>query len=246
MPVPTGEVARVANALVGRIVSGAYPAGLRLPPEVMLAGELGCSRGTLREALRHLGTLGLVQGKRGSGVMVLDFRREGSLALLPTYLSAGQFDQPLAALAGELMHLRTMMASEAARLSAAYATPASLEPARALAKKLPKLEKKPVEHTMVELELFRELLCASAMWPAVWFANGFWEPVRSVHEQIAGLVAYVPPGHAAMLRTLFALVERHESERAAALVRAHFDAVDEAILPKLVALLCELIFARAQ
>jgi hypothetical protein len=50
-------------------------------------------------------------------------------------------------------------------------------------------------------------------------------------------VGVVPPVHGPMLDTLFALIERHEAQRASDLVRAHFDAVDEQILPTLSALL---------
>jgi GntR family transcriptional regulator, transcriptional repressor for pyruvate dehydrogenase complex len=230
-------VLRVSNALLGRIVSGAYPAGLRLPPEVALSGELGCARGTLREALRHLAGLGVVKSRRGSGVMVLDFRREGTLSLLPAYLAEGRFDRPLEAVASELLYIRKMLAVEAARLSATHATPQLLAPAKKLAKKLPTLEGDTVAHTLCELEMYRELLHASQMWPVVWFANAFWEPLRQLHEQMTAAVGVVPPVHGPMLDTLFALIERHEAQRASDLVRAHFDAVDEQILPTLSALL---------
>src|SRR3954467_13923953 len=84
----TGEVRRVAHEVLGRIVSGAYPAGLRLPAENDLATELRCGRSTVREALSHLAGMGVVKSRRGSGAMVLDFRREGTPALLPWYVLA--------------------------------------------------------------------------------------------------------------------------------------------------------------
>lgn len=233
MPAPTGEVSRVANALVERIVSGAYPPGLRIPPELALAQELGCGRSTLREALQHMAGLGLVASRRGSGITVLDFRREGSLALLPAYLRAGRFDVPLPALAAELLRTRRMLAVEAARLAATYAKPESLGRVRALAKQLQGLEGDPAAHAMTEIELFRELLCASTVWPAVWFANGFWDGVRAMHEQLAGAIALVPAGHATMIDTLLALVARGQAKRAAALVDGHFAKVDEALLVRI-------------
>src|SRR5512143_3405417 len=109
MTTPTGEVQRLASALIGRIVSGAYPCGLRLPAAVELAGEFACGRSTVREALRHLADLGLVRSRRGSGAMVLDFRREGTPALLPWYLTAGRFDRPVGVLARELLGMRTLL-----------------------------------------------------------------------------------------------------------------------------------------
>jgi GntR family transcriptional regulator len=44
--------------------------GLRLPPEPQLAGELGVSRPTLREALRSLEDEGVVTRSRGTGTFV--------------------------------------------------------------------------------------------------------------------------------------------------------------------------------
>lgn len=233
MPAPTGEVLRVSNELLERIVAGAYPSGLRLPPEVELASDLGCARSTLREALRHLAGLGVVKSRRGSGVTVLDFRREGGLALLPQYLAAGRFEQPMLAMAREILHVRAMLAGEAARLAAMYARPGSLRKARELAGRLPSLEAEPAAYTQLEVELYRELLCASEMWPVVWFANGFWEPVRSLHAVFSSAIWYAPPRYGETLQQLFAAIEAHDAERASGLVRAHFRAVDEHILPRL-------------
>ena len=230
---PTGEVARVQDALVARIVAGAYPAGLRLPPELALARELGCGRGTLREALRSLASMGLVSSRRGSGVLVHDFRRNGTLALLPAYLSAGRYEHPLSAVAGELLHTRRFLAMEASRLAARYATAPDLAPAKAVQKRLGALSGDPVAHTLAEMELFRELLHASKMWPSVWLANAFWEPLRAMHERFAATIGFVPDGHATMVKSLFARIERRDAEGAAKVVGTHFARVDDVLLPML-------------
>ena len=52
---------RALHALRGAITGGVYPPGEHLA-EVELAGRLGVSRGTVREALRHLEQEGLVAG----------------------------------------------------------------------------------------------------------------------------------------------------------------------------------------
>jgi DNA-binding FadR family transcriptional regulator len=232
MSLPPGEVERVASVLQERIVANVYSSGLRLPPELTLAEELGCSRSTLREALRHLSGLGLVTSRRGSGVMVRDFRREGGLGLLPVYLAAGRFDLPLSSLVRELLHVRKLLASEAARLAATYAPAGSLGPARKLAAKLRTLEGDPVAFTLGEVDLFREILSASRVWPVVWFANAFWVPLRAMHGQFAGAFWYLPPRHGAMVDALLTAIEAHDGQRASELVRAHFDEVDAVILPR--------------
>src|SRR5215475_5334680 len=146
MTAPTGEVRRVSDQILSRIVAGQYPSGLRLPSEADLAAEFACGRSTVREALRHLAGLGVVRSRRGSGAMVLDFRREGTPALLPWYIMAGRFDRPAAVLARELLGLRSMLAAEAVRLSTRYGEPGSCAEARALLAGAPALESDPAAH----------------------------------------------------------------------------------------------------
>lgn len=62
----------VRDLIADRISSGALPSGSRLPPEPELAGELGVSRATLREALRSLEEDGSVRRLRGRGTFVTD------------------------------------------------------------------------------------------------------------------------------------------------------------------------------
>ena len=237
MPEPTGEVLRVVAELRRRILAGRYPAGLRLPPELELAADLKCSRPTLREGLKWLAGQGLLTSRRGSGVMVRDFRREGTLALLPAYLESGAgMELPLPALVGELLWLRTLMATEAARLAAMYAPTGSLGEARELAAKLPALASDPVAHTVAEVDFFRALLVASGMWPMVWFANSFWGSLRGLHEQMAVAVWEVPASHPEMIRSLLEAIEQRAVKRAETLVREHFQRVDERLRPRFDAL----------
>ncbi len=230
-----GEVRRVAGVVLERIVAGAYPAGLRLPAEVEIATELGCGRSTVREALRHLADLGVVASRRGSGARVLDFRREGTPSLLPPYLAAGRFDLPPAVLARELLHVRAMLAGEAVRLAALYAPPGSLRRARELLDGPPITE--PVAQAMRELELFRELVCASGVWPAVWLANAYWAPLRELHHLFAPAVGGAPPDFVPAMRALLDQVESRDEPGATAHVKTWLEGVDRGLLAALEPLL---------
>src|SRR5437870_2171557 len=53
-----------------RIVSGAWGAGDRLPKESQLAAELGISRNSLREAVRALSQLRVLEVRQGDGTYV--------------------------------------------------------------------------------------------------------------------------------------------------------------------------------
>src|SRR6266536_244862 len=56
--------------LLAWIATGKVPPGAQLPPEPALAGKLGVSRPTLREALRSLEDEGVVTRSRGTGTFV--------------------------------------------------------------------------------------------------------------------------------------------------------------------------------
>src|ERR1700682_3794686 len=53
-----------------RIVSGAWGPGVRLPKESELAAELGLSRNSLREAVRALSQLRVLEVRQGDGTYV--------------------------------------------------------------------------------------------------------------------------------------------------------------------------------
>ncbi len=64
--------AQVYEALVQRVVSGAWKPGDCLPNEIELAREFGVSPGTMRKALDKLETDRLVVRRQGRGTFVLD------------------------------------------------------------------------------------------------------------------------------------------------------------------------------
>ncbi len=77
----------LAAAAVGQIrdaiLSGDIAAGEELPSERELAFQLGINRTTVREVLTHLELLGIIDRQHGKRSRVLDYRRNGSLELIP-------------------------------------------------------------------------------------------------------------------------------------------------------------------
>lgn len=73
-----------ARRVAEMIANGTFAAGQRLPAERELARMLGLSRGSLREALRILESVGLLQARVGSG----------------RYVSAARVDDPAGGLRG--------------------------------------------------------------------------------------------------------------------------------------------------
>ena len=79
----------IVAQLRDNILSGEFRPGDRLPPERDLAERLAVNRSTVREALKKLEMLGLVEVRHGDGVYVLNYLETGTLELLPALITSG-------------------------------------------------------------------------------------------------------------------------------------------------------------
>mgnify|MGYP000893342978 FL=1 len=81
---------RLHEEIVGqiqkRILSGAFKPGDKLPAEREVAAELEVNRATVREALKKLEVLGLVEIRHGDGIYVKNFYESGNLELFKNIL----------------------------------------------------------------------------------------------------------------------------------------------------------------
>lgn len=83
----------VFEQIVAEVLSGEMKPGDPLPSERRLAEVLGVSRPAVREALKRLTELGLVEIRQGDTTTVRDYRRHAGLDLLPRLLiRAGELD----------------------------------------------------------------------------------------------------------------------------------------------------------
>src|SRR3954469_20356780 len=104
------------------ILSGRYEPGEKLPTQRTLASELGVNMAPVREAVKRLEQLDLVEVRHGDAMRVRDWREHGGLDVVGHVLfRAGGLDRP-ALLA--LLEARRLMLAESARLAAARRTPA--------------------------------------------------------------------------------------------------------------------------
>ena len=107
---------RVFTRLSEEILSGRYEPGEKLPTQRTLAAELGVNMASLREALKRLEQLGLVEVRHGDAMRVTDWRAQGGLDVIAHVLfAAGGLDR--AALA-DGMEARRLMLAESAALAA--------------------------------------------------------------------------------------------------------------------------------
>jgi DNA-binding FadR family transcriptional regulator len=107
---------RVFTQLSEQILSGRYEAGEKLPTQRTLAAELGVTMTALREALKRLEQLGLVEVRHGDAMRVTDWRARGGLDVIAHVLfAAGGLDRAVLA---DVMEARAMMLAQSARLAA--------------------------------------------------------------------------------------------------------------------------------
>ena len=111
---------RVAEEVADRIrvlmLDGTFSAGEPLPSERHLAERFGVSRGSIRDALRTLETIGLVETRHGQGTFPLELSVERLVAPLASVM-AYRSD-----LQDELLDVRRMFEPAVARVAALRAT----------------------------------------------------------------------------------------------------------------------------
>lgn len=106
------------------ILDGTLRPGDRLPAEKDLASELGVSRGSLREGVRALDVLGILEARHGDGTYVTDLDPA-------TLLAPVAFLADLPGDHGHLHAVRSMLETEAAGLAALHLTDHHVARARA-------------------------------------------------------------------------------------------------------------------
>lgn len=111
---------QLMRTLLEEIARGRYEPGERLPPEMELAGQLGVSRGVIRELLRSLEDRGVIAIRHGRGAWVNPAADWNVLdadvlaALMPTPASVS--------ILSHYLECRRMLETEAAALAAQRAS----------------------------------------------------------------------------------------------------------------------------
>ena len=125
---PGSTLRHVIETLSTRIATQEYATEERLPSERQLAQDLGVARNTVREALDHLETRGMIRRRAGSGSFVTYDPEGGAEALSPVAAETG----PL-----HLQVMRGILEPEMIRLAIVTMSPRQIE---ALSKVLSKME----------------------------------------------------------------------------------------------------------
>ncbi len=108
---------QVFHRLVSDVLAGRYAPGERLPTQRALAAELGVNMASVREGVKRLQQLGLVDVRHGDAMRVLDWRLHGGPDVLVHLIArAGALDVEMVR---PLMEARRLLLAESGRLAAA-------------------------------------------------------------------------------------------------------------------------------
>lgn len=111
-----GLVERVVDELKSLVGAGTWVVGERIPTEAQLAAQLGVGRSTVREAVRALAHVGILEVRQGDGTRV---RASDELTVVMNRRMGG-VDH------GHILEVRAALEAEAARLAAERRTAADV------------------------------------------------------------------------------------------------------------------------
>lgn len=145
----------IGHQVVARILelirTGSLRAGDRLPPERELIEIFGISRPSLREALRALSMLGVVNSLHGGGAYVSDLDARALLAPLDFYLSLTKAN------VADAFDSRRVIEIEIARRAAAKATPADIHDLHAIIEAHKTVQDDPVGFRILDTRFHEKL-----------------------------------------------------------------------------------------
>ncbi|WP_017590054.1 FadR/GntR family transcriptional regulator [Nocardiopsis ganjiahuensis] len=149
---------RTVAQIKAMISDGEVGPGQQLPTERDLSVRLGVSRGSVREAIRSLTTLGVLEVRHGAGVYVTALRPADLLEAFSVLAEVSRDETLL-----EVLQVRRMIEPAATAVAAARATPEDLERIGAL---LDDMEdgsgpREPAEHGAADLG-FHQAIVACA------------------------------------------------------------------------------------
>jgi GntR family transcriptional repressor for pyruvate dehydrogenase complex len=153
--VSTRRVDGVLERLRSLILRGFYPVGARLPNERKLAASLGVNRSSVREALRRLEFLELIDVRHGQGSFVREVSESSALQLIEALLRDPR--TVTADLLRQLLEFRRHMTVQVVDLAVRNCTPEQIERARTMLAQESGTGSKPEAALEIDVEMNRLL-----------------------------------------------------------------------------------------
>ncbi|MBO9130619.1 GntR family transcriptional regulator [Bacillus sp. 165] len=111
----------IVNKIRAIITEDALEAGDKLPSERELSSRLAVGRSSVREALRALELLGLIETRRGEGTFVKNFYEHGLVKLIGTFLLQDEKTKK------DLLQTKLLLEKDALRLLCEHSSEGALQ-----------------------------------------------------------------------------------------------------------------------
>lgn len=237
-PPSTNIAATIFRELRRQILSGELSSGERLPGERELAQRYDTNRNTLREAVRMLEQARLVTVRHGQGVTISDFRRTGTLELLPPFIESSSDLGEIVQLLEDILPARLMVLEFATRLAARRSNREDLTRLRDITELLIAAFERgdPVVIAHGFQRWLDALIEAGHSVAVRWIANPFLDAYRELMDRFPALWVLEPsfPEH---LRELIAAIESSNEEQALQALSTYYQRVDNDLMKALGAVL---------
>jgi GntR family transcriptional repressor for pyruvate dehydrogenase complex len=222
----------ITAQIIRQILQGAIKPGERLPPERELAVTFNTNRNTLREAIRNLQTMHLVDARQGDGLRVRDFRDAGEINLLPFYLRETTDYQERAALLEDALRVRRLLLGDVCSLLAERAQKSDLAEIRKLIDSQKKRADDPEKLVRTDLDISLAMVRASGSLGYRWLFNTFAQFYREVAFALPSLWLFTSD-YVDALHAIVDAAARGDARKAGSLMVEHLEASDAMILKAL-------------
>src|SRR5712671_7150459 len=217
---------QVADQIRKLIGSGALKTGDLLPPERELAAKLGVGRSSIRDAVRTLEVMGILEPRQGHGTVVRDLSTDALVVPLASVLTRKR------EMVSELLDVRRMLEPALAARAARNATAEEIaEMGRILERHEAKLRRG--EQAVDEDSEFHYALALAARNSVVLrvldVLMDLLRESRSRSLQVKGRPRRSFEGH----RRILAAIQKRDAKAAEAAVRKHLGEIEEIVLRQL-------------
>ena len=210
---------QITDVLIGDILKNHYRVGERLPSERDLSVRFDANRGAVREAMKRLAQLGIVDVQPG-GARVKE-TNEASLDVISHLLNQG--DLPDRHLVDQILVVISSLVSIAAEQLLKSRRDEEIEEIRALVRAFFNQELTEEAHALARIELMQKMLQSSHNLPLQIIARTLFEQFAPSMEPIANFAVVDKQSYAQSAQILDQALEKRDL----AAVRAAFDAFSE-------------------
>jgi GntR family transcriptional regulator, transcriptional repressor for pyruvate dehydrogenase complex len=209
---------QVANRILSMIKSGNLKSGDRLPTEAQMGIAFGISRPPLREALKALTLMGVLESRQGGRYTVTDLSPSRLVAPFNAMLSAADYD------VNEHFEARAVVDLELVRLCATRATPEHLQRVLKLAVDGRAFHHDPVAFRLLDIEFHQAVYNGGRNGLLATVSQGLYDVGLDVRRVASGMPGVIEKSVGQHVEVAEAMMDG-DAEAAVAAYRRHLEHV---------------------